>query len=471
MTNGFVFGKIVTDDDGRPVDLVYLEMNQAYERVIGAKREKVLGRRATEACPIFKNDLSDWLAPYPPRAAFCEESSTFERHWPVTGRWYNVIIYSPRKGYFVSIVEDITERRKAEEALKEANERLEEKVLERTRELSESEAKYRSLFDSIDEGFCIIEVMFDESDKPVDYRFLETNAGFERQTGIHDGVGRRMREIEPRHEEQWFEIYGSIAMTGESRRFTQEAKPLMGGWYDVYAFKIGGKESRKVAIIFSDITERKQMEEALKRANESLELKVRERTSELRESEQRLSTHVENSPMAVVEWDADFIVTRWAGEAEEMFGWAAEETVGKPIMDLDLVYPEDAPIVEATMAKLTDGVSKRVVSSNRNVTKYGRILYCKWYNTVIYDERGKMVSVLSFVLDNTARVKAEDALKESGERFERLPTTVPQLMWMTDTTGWIFWYNKQWFDYTGTTLDEMKGWGWQKVHHPIMSIR
>ncbi len=139
----------------------------------------------------------------------------------------------------------------------------------------------------------------------------------------------------------------------------------------------------------------------------------------LKESEQRLRSHVENSPMAVVEWNSKFIVTRWAGEAEKMFGWTSSETIGKPIMDLNLIYPEDIPLVQTTIANLTDGKSTKVVSANRNITKEGRILYCTWYNTVVMNESGEMSSVLSLVLDNTAQVKAEDELRRSNEELQQ----------------------------------------------------
>ena len=90
-------------------------------------------------------------------------------------------------------------------------------------ELRESEQNYRMLFESIDEGFCTIEVLFDQNEKPVDYRFLQIIPSFGRQTGIRNAAGKRMREIAPQHEEHWFEIYGRIALTGEPMRF--EMKP------------------------------------------------------------------------------------------------------------------------------------------------------------------------------------------------------------------------------------------------------
>jgi PAS domain S-box-containing protein len=126
-------------------------------------------------------------------------------------------------------------------------------------ELRDSEQNYRMLFESIDEGFCTIEVLFDQNEKPVDYRFLQISPSFERQTGITNAVGRRMREIAPQHEEHWFEIYGRIARTGKPMRFENEAKQL-GRWYDVYAFRVEDPKRRRVGILFNDITERKRAE-------------------------------------------------------------------------------------------------------------------------------------------------------------------------------------------------------------------
>ncbi len=127
----------------------------------------------------------------------------------------------------------------------------------------------------------------------------------------------------------------------------------------------------------------------------------------LRDSEQRLRLHVEHSPMGVVEWSTEFVITRWAGEAQRIFGWNEEEALGRHIMDLRMIHEDDVPAVQRTMVRLTDGSSPHVVSSNRNCTKDGRVIECTWYNSVVSDADGRMISVMSLVLDETQRKLAE----------------------------------------------------------------
>ncbi|CAN7396113.1 hybrid sensor histidine kinase/response regulator [Massilia sp. LjRoot122] len=141
---------------------------------------------------------------------------------------------------------------------------------EAEQQLRLSEERYRTLFDSIDQGVCVIEMMYDNTGQACDYRFLETNPAFVKQTGLADAVGRTMRQLAPGHERHWFEIYGRVAATGEPVRFMNEARQL-GRWYDVYAARIGLPEQHRVAIAFNDITERRNSEEALRKMAADLE--------------------------------------------------------------------------------------------------------------------------------------------------------------------------------------------------------
>jgi len=133
-----------------------------------------------------------------------------------------------------------------------------------------SEEQYRMLFNSMEEGFCTVEVLFDEKNNPVDYRFLEINPAFEKQTGLEDAKGKLMRQLAPDHEQHWFDIFGKIALTGESARFENRAEALH-RWYEVYAFRVGASEDRRVGIVFSDITAQKQREEEMRQAKEQAE--------------------------------------------------------------------------------------------------------------------------------------------------------------------------------------------------------
>lgn len=169
----------------------------------------------------------------------------------------------------VTLIEEVTERTWA--------------TMERARAeevLRASEAQYRTLFTAIDEGFCTIEMLFDERDNAVDYRFLEMNPAFERHTGLQNAAGCLARELVPDLEAFWFETYGHVARTGEAKRFEHKSVP-MGRYFDVFAFRVGAPEERRVALLFNDITERKRADAAIQELNRTLEDRVEERTREL----------------------------------------------------------------------------------------------------------------------------------------------------------------------------------------------
>jgi GGDEF domain-containing protein/PAS domain-containing protein len=121
-----------------------------------------------------------------------------------------------------------------------------------------------TLIGSMDEGFCVVEMIHDADGKPTDYRFLYVNPVFLKHTGLDAPTGKTMREMVPAHDAHWFEVYDTVARTGAPIRFENEAV-AMERYYDVFAFRIGESGSNRVGILFSDISERKRLEADLER--------------------------------------------------------------------------------------------------------------------------------------------------------------------------------------------------------------
>jgi hypothetical protein len=120
MLDAFAYHKIVVDKTGKPVDYVFLEVNHAFERMTGLKRERIIGKKVTEVLPGIEKDPADWIGVYGKVALTCQPAQ-FENHAEPLDRWYRVSAYCPEKGYFVALFEDITQRRKVEKELWRAN--------------------------------------------------------------------------------------------------------------------------------------------------------------------------------------------------------------------------------------------------------------------------------------------------------------------------------------------------------------
>ncbi|QQL49425.1 sensor histidine kinase [Mucilaginibacter ginkgonis] len=240
IDEGFYLAEAIFDAAGKCIDVFYHEENPAAIHMAGRSA---------------KGRLMSSLAPYEQywRDFFGEVVKTGkptrrEEYAAADGVWYEFYAFKTAQtpgNQFVIIFRDVTARRLSEEAM------------------LQSEKKYRTLFNSVDEGFCIIEMIY-EGGKAVDYRFIEANPAFEKQTGLIGAVGKTMRELEPRHEDHWFKIYAKVAKTGKAVRFEEQAAHLAGGvWYQVYAFPFGEKAKNRVAILFNDVTHKKNSERLL----------------------------------------------------------------------------------------------------------------------------------------------------------------------------------------------------------------
>jgi PAS domain S-box-containing protein len=226
--------------------------------------------------------------------------------------------------------------------------------------LAESESRYRTLFESIDVGFCIIEVAFDGADRAIDYRIVEANPAFKRQTGA-DVAGRWVTDFAPNLERHWFDTYGQVALSGEPAHFENKAD-VFGRWFDVRALRVGDPAARRVAVLFSDISERKRMEEALQVLNATLEQQVNERTAE---RDQLWTLSEDMLARADYEGMMSAVSPSWT----RVLDWSEAELLSRPygaFMHPDDMAPTLAALAEMGKTKQATRFENRIAAKNGN---------------------------------------------------------------------------------------------------------
>lgn len=180
-------------------------------------------------------------------------------------------------------------------------------------------------------------------------------------------------------------------------------------------------------------------------------------------SDALLAAIVNGSDDGIISKSLDGRVMSWNPGAQRLFGWTAEEMVGRSIRTL---IPDDRQAEEdAIIRQIVQG--KRVSAFHTvRLRKTGAQVRVSLTVSPVHDGDGNIIGASQIARDVGALELARQQLAESERRFKMMADSISQLAWIADAEGWIFWYNKRWFDYTGTTLDEMEGWGWKKVHHP-----
>ena len=191
---------------------------------------------------------------------------------------------------------------------------------------------YRAMFMASDDGVCIIEMLFD-GERPVDYRFVDANPAFARQTGLSNAVGCRASDLIPDVERRWLDVYGRIARTRIAERF-EDASEATGRWFDVQAFPVGEPGNDRVGVVFSDISERRRGEQALRESQELLHQAL--------SAGNGVGTWVWDVPNDCIKSDRRFA---------ELYGVDPDRaTKGAPIGEFFLgIHPADLPRVQAAI--------------------------------------------------------------------------------------------------------------------------
>ncbi|MGD9724489.1 MAG: PAS domain S-box protein [Pirellulales bacterium] len=174
-----------------------------------------------------------------------------------------------------------------------------------------------------------------------------------------------------------------------------------------------------------------------------------------------LAAIVESSDDAITSKTLDGTITSWNGGAERLYGYPAAEAIGRSIM---IIVPHDRSAEELAILECIRRGERVDHSETMRVAKDGRLIEVSITVSPVRDHSGRIIGASAVTRDITARKLAEEALQSSEHRFHMLADNMAQLAWIADESGAINWYNKRWHDFTGTTPQEMAGWGWQKVH-------
>lgn len=393
-----------------------IEVNESYSKLTGYSREELIGHNTVELNILDANEREQYLIESIENGLI--NDIEFEMHTKsgekriITSS--SEIIKLNGETRFITFNYDITERKLADAELTKYREQLEQMVEARTlaleeaiKSLKKSQEHYLTLFNSIDEGFCTVEVIFDDDNNPVDYRFLEVNPAFENQTGLFDAQGKLMRDLAPDHEKYWFEIYGKIAVTGEPMRFVNEAKAL-DRWYDVYAFKLGKTESREVAILFNDITKFKKSEKAL----------------ELMNIYNRSLIEASLDPLVTIGLDGK--ITDVNNSTEVATGFSREEIIGTDFSDY---FTDPNKARKGYKQVFHDGLvrdySLEIKHKNGHITPV-------LYNASVYrDNSNNVIGVFASARDITERKEAEKILKSRLDELARSNAELEQFAYVS----------------------------------------
>ena len=176
-----------------------------------------------------------------------------------------------------------------------------------------------------------------------------------------------------------------------------------------------------------------------------------------------LAAIIQSSNDAIISKSLSGIVSSWNPAAAKVFGFSATEMIGSSIRK---IVPDDLQSEEDEILAAIKRGEQIEQFETRRLHKKGHEVPISVSISPIFDEDGKIIGASKIARDITQELEARRQIDESEGRFKTLADNMSQLAWMADENGWIFWYNKRWYEYTGTTLEGMEGWGWRSVHHP-----
>lgn len=376
MAEAFAYHRIVTDENGNPYDYVFLEINDAFEKLLGMDRDRVLGRRVTQIIPNIEKDKSDWISRYG-KVALTGQPDRFENYSEALDRWYSVSAFSPHRGFFAVTFSDISERRKAEETLRVNVERL--GIFSEASSLLLTGGDPEAVIQKIAENVmvhlgcdCFFNYLLDETGgRPRLNAFGGITPEVARDIGLLDfGAaicgcvardGCRIVSEDVQHNgDQRVELVRSMGVRAYA------CHPLLAGGQTIGTLSFG----TRLRPVFTE-AELGVMKTVADLVSVAMQRKRSE--TELRRSEERWATTVASIGDAVIATDNLGRITFMNLVAEELTGWRSSEANGKPIADVFKIFDEKthAPAVNPVERVIREGTVVNLANHTILVRKDG----------------------------------------------------------------------------------------------------
>ena len=395
---------IITTD----IDNKITNWNLYAEKLYGYKEVEVLGKDADEIFKIKNVDES---------LINMRKADSVEDFWKgelthqhkdgntlFTEATYSTIIdEAGKKIGTVSVIRDITQRKHTEQILKRLTTNLEKEVKIKASELN-------TVFERITDAFIAL-------DNNWNYTYANKKAAELHFRPIEGLVGRNIWEEYPDLiDEPFYEALHMAKKTGEPQRL-ELYYSRTNTWFEdlIYPSTDG------ISVYYHDITDKKNAAIILQRAHE------------------KLSYHINNTPLGVVEFDMSLKIIQWSKRATEIFGWTKEELIEQENVMNALVFKDDIVLVEQAIINIVEKKYDNGVIQIRNKNKKGQVIYCEWYNSVLKDEKGKVTGLIAMVHDITSRKEIQKELEDSNERFNLVAKATNDAVW-----DWNIVENKIW---------------------------
>jgi two-component system cell cycle sensor histidine kinase/response regulator CckA len=367
-------------------DLRVITDRHGYFRWVSPTFEQALGWTVAEMTAV---PWADFVHPDDLAASQVEITELFKgqdtfafenryRHKDGTYRWllWKARLY-PEDGHVYGGAIDITDRKLSEAALRE------------------SEAKYRLLFDSMDEGFCLVEVLFDPQGNAIDHRFLDVNPSFGYHTGLVNAKGRCAHDLVPNLDKSWSETYAQVSASGQAVRFENYVKALH-RWFDVFVFPFSTPEQHQVAVLFRNVTERRQAEVAL----QDSERKLRAIFNSTFEFIGLLNTDgtvldINHTALLVIEAEREAVI----GQPFWLTPWWDH-------------FPDQRDRLRQAIARAAQGETIRM--ENQHIWADGTKAWVDFSIMPVLDEQGNVVLLVPEGRDITQRKEAERKIREQA---------------------------------------------------------